>query len=278
MDNYYNETIRALEEELNGLTLGVRSTLSFYELCIDLVIKKLIKLKTFAQQNGFKNSSQEILFFKVQKPSIVSKLIYYNAIYKIEAKLPYGGKQVKENYYNEQMLDLKRFYDKNIELYKYYRTNSTHLDHKYFLRGEYDIKLSLDTYYFETDHSFATSHDYKFAKIIANDLIQIYLERQLHYIVSGNELINRDRNVTSLNWTASKTDLIELIYALHTKLALNNGNIEIKTISHSFEQFFNIELGEFYHTYLELKNRKKNPTKFLDALKESLISKMYEQE
>ena len=29
---------------------------------------------------------QEILFLRFQKPSIVSKLIYYNAIYKIEAK------------------------------------------------------------------------------------------------------------------------------------------------------------------------------------------------
>ena len=274
MDNYYNETIRSLEEELNRLTLEIQSTLSFYELCIDIVIKKLVKLKTFAQKNGFKNSSQEILFFKVQKPSIVSKLIYYNAIYKIEAKLPYGGKQVKENYYNEQMLDLKRFYDKNIELYKYYRTNSTHLDHKYFLRGEYDIKLSLDTYYFETDHSFATSHDYKFAKIIANDLIQLYLEKQLFNLNCDDESVIYQKHFDPVHWTANKTDLIELIYALHTHSSLNNGNMDIKTISSYFEYVFNIELGDFYHTYLELKNRKKNPTKFLDSLRDGLIRKM----
>jgi hypothetical protein len=41
-------------------------------------------------------------------------------------------------------------------------------------------KLSLDTYYFEADHNFTTSHDYKVAKIIANDLIQVYLEDQLN--------------------------------------------------------------------------------------------------
>lgn len=274
MDNYYNETIKILEEELSALTLEVQGTLEFYELCIELVVKKLNKLKEFVHENGFKNSSQEILFFKVQKPSIVAKLIYYNAIYKIEAKMPYGGKQVKETYYNEQISDLKRYYDKNVELYKYYRTNSTHLDDKYFLRGEYNIKLTLDTYYFETDHSFATSHDYKIAKIIANDLIHLYIEKQLYNLVSAGDLINQGQNVMSLNWTANKTDLIELIYALHTRLAINNGNIEIKTISNCFEQFFNIELGEFYHTYLELRNRKKNPTKFLDSLKEGLINKM----
>ncbi len=275
MDNYYNETIQILEEELSALTLETQGTMVFYERCIELVVKKLNKLKEFVHENGFKNSSQEILFFKVQKPSIVSKLIYYNAIYKIEAKMPYGGKQIKETYYNEQISDLKRYYDKNVELYKYYRTNSTHLDDKYFLRGEYNIKLSLDTYYFETDHSFATSHDYKIAKIIANDLIHLYIEKQLYNLASAGDFINQGQNMMSLNWTANKTDLIELIYALHTRLAINNGNIEIKTISTCFEQFFNIELGEFYHTYLELKNRKKNPTKFLDSLKEGLINKMH---
>lgn len=274
MDNYYNETIQILEEELSALTLEAQGTLVFYERCIEKVVKKLNKLKEFVQENGFKNSSQEILFFKVQKPSIVSKLIYYNAIYKIEAKMPYGGKQIKETYYNEQISDLKRYYDKNVELYKYYRTNSTHLDDKYFLRGEYNIKLSLDTYYFETDHSFSTSHDYKIAKIIANDLIHLYIEKQLYNLLNAGNLINQGQNMMSLNWTANKTDLIELIYALHTKLAINNGNIEIKTISNCFELFFNIELGEFYHTYLELRNRKKNPTKFLDSLKEGLINKM----
>lgn len=230
MDNYYKETIQILEEELSALTLEAQGTMVFYERCIELVVKKLNKLKEFVHKNGFKNSSQEILFFKVQKPSIVSKLIYYNAIYKIEAKMPYGGKQIKETYYNEQISDLKRYYDKNVELYKYYRTNSTHLDDKYFLRGEYNIKLSLDTYYFETDHSFATSHDYKLAKIIANDLIHIYIEKQLYNLASAGDFINQGQNMMSLNWTANKTDLIELIYALHTRLAINNGNIEIKTI------------------------------------------------
>ncbi len=123
--------------------------------------------------------------------------------------------QIKETYYNEQISDLKRYYDKNVELYKYYRTNSTHLDDKYFLRGEYNIKLSLDTYYFETDHSFATSHDYKIAKIIANDLIHLYIEKQLYNLASAGDFINQGQNMMSLNWTANKTDLIELIYALH---------------------------------------------------------------
>lgn len=40
------------------------------------------------------------------------------------------------------------------------------------------------------------------------------------------------------------------------------------------ENAFNIDLGDFYHTYLEIQDRKINRTKFLDVLREGLIWKM----
>ena len=131
------------------------------------------------------------------------------------------------------------------------------------------------TYYFESDHNFSTSHDYKVAKILANDLIQVYIEDQLACL----HKINKPSTIqTSLNWTASKTSLIELIYALHYQGVFDNGKADVKLIAKYFESVFNIELGDFYHTYLELRNRKMSRTKFLDTLRESLIKKMDEQE
>ncbi len=97
--------------------------------------------------------------------------------------------------------------------YSYYRTDSTHLDHTYFVRGKYDIKLGLDTFYFETDRSFSTSHDYKVAKIIANDLIEEYLSDQLIKTAIGDS----QTGPAILNWTGSKSALTELIYALHSQ-------------------------------------------------------------
>jgi hypothetical protein len=49
-------------------------------------------------------------------------------------------------------------------------------------------------------------------------------------------------------------------------------------IAKTFEDAFNIELGDFYHTFMELKARKINRTKFLDRLCEALIKKMDEQD
>src|SRR5690606_22695974 len=97
------------------------------------------------------------------------------------------------------------------------------------------------------DQRFSTSHDYKIAKIIVYDLVQIYLENQLY------KAVDRLRP-TLLNWTGSKTALTELIYALYSRGVFDNGNTDIKHIAKYFEAVFNIDLGYFYHCYFELKN------------------------
>ncbi|MFZ2431769.1 MAG: RteC domain-containing protein, partial [Lutibacter sp.] len=183
------------------------------------------------------------------------------------------AKPIKK-YLNDELKKLKRYFDNNLEFYKYYRTNNSFVDDKLFVRGKHDIKLSLDTVYFETDHRFSTSHDYKVAKIIANDLIQVYLEDQLHNIIYENKSLD----LPTLNWTGSKTALIELVYALHSQGTFDNGNADIKVIAKTFERTFDIDLGDFYHTFMELKSRKINQTKFLDSLRDALIKKMGEQD
>ncbi len=268
----FNRIHEQLEDNINELK--VDDSIEFIESIITLILDSLKELKQMVLAKGFKDIEEEIYFFKKQKPNILSKLIYYNTIYKIEAKKPYAGHKTTKKYLHNELTKLKKYFDNNLEFYKYHRTNSNYLDNKYFIRGKHDIKLSLDTYYFEADHNFSTSHDYKVAKIIANDLIQVYLEDQLSNIVSENKSVT----ISSLRWTGTKTSLIELVYALHSIGVFDNGNNDIKHITKQFESIFNIDLGDFYHTYLELRNRKTNRTKFLDSLKESLIKKMDEQE
>lgn len=273
MDKFYNKTLLRQETTIDELEIETDYSIQRIEAVIDIILKCLSEVKEYVLNRGFKNIDEEIHFFKHQKPAIVSKLIYYNAIYKIETKKPYGAKPIKK-YLNDELKKLKRYFDNNLEFYKYYRTNNSFIDDKLFVRGKYDIKLSLDTYYFEADRNFSTSHDYKVAKIIANDLIQVYLEDQLH----NTTYREKSTDLPNLNWTGSKTALIELIYALHSRAVLDNGNADIKVIAKTFERAFNVDLGDFYHTFMELKSRKINRTKFLDSLRDALIRKMDEQE
>jgi len=83
---------------------------------------------------------------------------------------------------------------------------------------------------------------------------------------------------SKLFWTGNKVDLIELIYALHATGVVNSGTADIKGIASIYEQMFNIELGDFYRTFLEIRSRKINNTKFIDSLKDALIKRMDESD
>src|SRR5690606_22251523 len=83
------------------------------EIKIKIIIQRLSNLKEYVLKNDFKNTDEENQFFKYQKPAIVSKLIYYNAVYKIETKKPYGEKQTK-NFLTKELNKLKKFFDNNI--------------------------------------------------------------------------------------------------------------------------------------------------------------------
>jgi hypothetical protein len=273
MDKFYNETLSKLETGINELEIEIDCPTQRTEAIIHLILECLSQVKGYVIKRGFKNTNEEIRFFKYQKPAIVAKLIYYNAIYKIETKKPYGAKPIRK-YLNKELKKLKRFFDNNLDFYKYYRSNNSFLDEKMFLRGNHDIKLWLDTYYFQSDQTFSTSHDYKVAKIMANDLIQVYIEDKLY----NTSQEDKSKATKKLKWTGSKVALIELIYSLHYQGVFDNGNNDIRVVAQYLESSFGIDLGNFYQTYLELRTRKMNRTKFLDALREELLRRMDEQD
>lgn len=279
MITFCNKKLTQLEEHLGFLELEYDDPLLLAQTAIELTLKTHNGLKKRIIGHKFKNAKEEIYFFKKVKPRFLAKLIYYNEIYKIETSKPYGGKKVIRKYLYKELDKLKRYFDDNLDFYKYYRTGSAYLDHKYFLRKKHDIRLSLSTHYFESDHRFSTSHDYKVAKILANDLIEVYLEDQLSQLDRiENDLNNHKLIKMDLQWTESKTALIELIYALHAQGVFNNRNADIKSIAALFEAVFKIDLGDYYRNFLAIRIRKKGRAKFLDDLKKSLIAYMDAQD
>ncbi|MBS4041306.1 MAG: RteC domain-containing protein [Flavobacteriales bacterium] len=245
------------------------------ENAINIIINAIEKLKIIFEKEKSKSLDQEIDFFKNIKPRFTSKLIYYNAIYKIESKIPHGGERVVKKYLNNELEKLKRYFDSNLDFYRYYRTGSNYLDNKYFTRGKFDVKLALDSFYFEADHTFSTSHDFKVAKIMAHDLIQVYLEDKLLVLDKKDPKEKVQANPkTKQTWTGSKVALIELLYALHTEGVFNNGTSDLKDIAEYFENVFNIDLGQYHRAFLEIRMRKSDQTKFLNVLKEKLTKRM----
>ncbi|WP_262732680.1 RteC domain-containing protein [Gaetbulibacter sp. NE] len=274
MNVRFREIIGNLNEQLNFINLEIDDPIEQCEKSIEIIVLTVENLKTQISKKKFKSQEEEIKFFKEIKPQFTSKLIYYNKIYKIETKKPRGGRRVVKKYYREELQKLKRFFDYELEFYKYYRTGSTYLDYKYFVRGNFDIKLSLDSLYFESDLSFATLHSYKVAKIMANDLLEVFIENKLQETSNNYRQKSQRKPNSALTWTGSKVALIELLYALHSQGVFNNGATDLKDIALYFESVFNINLGQYRRTFLEIRIRKTNRTKFINSLKESLVKRM----
>lgn len=280
MNQSYDQIYEELKDQLKIVELEEDDVLKKSEQSFRITLKVINQLRDELINNPLKNQEDEIYFFKGIKPKFVSRLIYHLSVLNIETNKPHGGMKVRRKYYQNELDKLKRYFDNNLEFYRYYRTNSNYLDHKYFVRGKQDIRLTLDSFFFETDPNFSTSHDFKVSNILANDLLNVYLE---------DRLLNLDMkdvntaNVTSqvnlklkLTWTESKVSLIELMYSLQARGVFNNGTADLKEVAAFFEDTFGVELGQYHRTFLEIRIRKTGRTKFLDSLQESIIRRMDE--
>lgn len=278
MENKAKEIVAALEKLLQKTPSIEDHPLLHAEEAIKATWSSLESLKEAFLLYPVTTKKEEINFFKNIKPQITSKLIYYNEIYNIEISKPTGSNKAIQKHYLKELSKLKYFFNENKDFYKYYRTGNTSLDKKYFLRRKHDIRLTLDSNYFQSDYNFATSHDYKVAKIIANEALQDFLETNLKRHQPNLETnTNKKTNTSTLKWTSTKVALVELMYALHTEGVLNQGNLSLNETAKSLETIFNIDLGQFNRIFTEIKNRKTiEQTHFLNTLKENLTKRIEE--
>lgn len=229
------------------------------------------RLHQKVKELGFRNTAEEISFFKYTKPQIFSKLIYYVKLFNIESKRPRSSSKFQIKYLNGHIKKLQDYFNDNHEFYHYYRRGSTTLDEHYFMRGKSNLRLPTDSFLFYIDEQFATCQDTTVATIMAYDMLIAYLKQEIEKLEHHNKNSALTKRPSSkLFWTGSKTELIELVYALHSNGTINRGTADIKELASRFEELFNIQLGNYYHTFIEIRARKCSRTKFMDKLTESL--------
>lgn len=272
MKTFAERFYSALENQLAEVTLNEDSLTEQYRSSILLCKKAMAKLKNYISSYSFENTEEEIHFFKNVKPQFYSKYIYFISIYNFLVQQPLGGDEILKDYINFQLTDVKRFFDHNQAFYQYYRSGSTQMDAVYFTRGRFDVLAELED--FEEDELYSTSHDYKLSKIMANERFQEFLNLHLSKIIHHDNMVFEEAIDLPFTWTASKTDLVELIYALVALGVFNSGNIEVKALMNFFQTVFHVDLGSYYHKYADISRRKKERTSFLDKLKLALLRKI----
>lgn len=228
-------------------------------------IREIIaELKQFCSSYKFTDESEEIKFFKEIKPVFLSQFFFYKKVFALRLFDSFKDLKTRQANYYKILQHLERIVQKNLEFYEYCMTSTTYLDKHYFTRNRQNHK-SIDR-----DEKFSTGYDTKLAKILANELLKKYI---LDLLKKSQADRSTDTS-TTLTWTGSKTDLIELIYALHSVDVFNNGTANIKVIASAFEDVFNISLGDYYRTFQDMRIRKRSQTPFLDILKEKFILRL----
>lgn len=264
-----------IDNKLKTIHLKTNNPIKATEYSIKLLVTALEKLKTSCLQHCFQNKTEEIEFFRDIKPVLAAELIYYNEIYTIQTNEPLGSKKSLRKYYTNELSKLENYFYENLAFYRYYYSNNRNLDNKYFIRGKHDLQFTLDSFYFQADKRFSTSHDYKVAQILANEKIKKYLQIEITKI--DTHLVPRtNTQFKPKKWTGSKVGLVELIYALQAEGVFNNGDAELKELINFFEQIFEVNLGQFNRVFLEIRTRKLERTLFLNKLKERLSVRMDE--
>lgn len=279
MPDFPTTLLTELSNKLSKIQLQEQNLIRSAEYSLNEINSSINLLKAYIAKHKFQTSEEEIIFFKGIKPQFLSKQIYNIAVYNIEIKMPQGGEKCKQKYIQTELDKIKIYFDNNIEFYQYYRAGCTHLDHMYFIRGQFNIQLRPEAFFFEADPKFSTGYDYKVSMIIANDLLQQYLQKKLEALQKAEiDHFSQDDTKMTLKWSESKAALVEVIYALYYQGAIENGKADLKEIAAYFEHMFKVDLGDYYRAFLDIKMRKSGRTKFLDNLKNSLVKYMDEED
>jgi hypothetical protein len=274
----FKKTIEDFNDKINSIIYSQENNLSKATEGIDLCKKTISKLKEIVEQNDFETVPAEIDFFKNTKPLPMSYLIYYTEVRSCELRKPKAGTSCQIDFFEKEMRKINKFFSRNRDFVNYMEQGNAYIDHQFFTRNpgnSFPFTPMTDYYQYP---EFSSSHDMLWAKIKAMYRFIHYIREAMQNLNAGNTTLFEEKKHKVLLWTAPKTALTELIYALHSNGALNHGAADINTIAASFEDFFNIKIDNIYKTYSEIKDRKSSKTKFLEELMLNLQHKIHKED
>lgn len=261
---YCEQVLENLKREIERSFADGQDAFSKYSRSLFCVKSHIAELREFTYKYLFSDTEEEIDFFKNVKPVLLAQYYYYEALASYAAGKPFGDADRMKNYSHSFLSEIRIHYSKYLDFYTYCVSGSSNLDNIYFTRNSTMIGEP------ELDVRFSTKYDLILARFICNQ----HLEET---IMSRIEVKPGTPELSTLKWTAKKTHLVELVYALHQAAAFNNGKAELKEIAKAFEVLFNTSLDNLYKKFQEISLRKINRTMFIDELKVKLEQKLDEK-
>lgn len=99
MQNYFSKLLNEIEDQIQFINVEFEINQKRAEESYIISAKAYEQLQIFVLKYKFKNQSEEVRYFKIQKPKLIAKLIYFGKAYHIETNKPQGTYKSKENIY-----------------------------------------------------------------------------------------------------------------------------------------------------------------------------------
>lgn len=269
MNNFINNLEKEIEKRLKKIESADLNIMKKSLEASQVLADAFQRLKEFISSYTFKDEAAEIEFFKETKPRLFYRLLYYRKVYNIEMNRPVGVDSQRA-YLIDEIKAINRYNTKRSDFVRYYRSGLTHLDTLYYLRGRIDTALYLESFHYERDPMFSTNCDFKVARLKANEMLMVYLNKELESLETRR--LEQSLPRVHITWAATKTELYEQIFAWDSRKVF--GDVPLTKLLDYVQTVFNIELDSNYsRTFSDMRIRN-NKTPFLDSLKEALVKRM----
>ncbi|WP_370089401.1 RteC domain-containing protein [Ekhidna sp.] len=268
MENPCYELLEEMEQGLLAIDCSDRNRLEKCAENIKLCQRLVVKLRELYLDADLHKEEAQIHFFRHIKPKVFSELIFQIEVNQFYKSKPRGSVKAKKHYIAGHSDKVSAYITKHCDFNNYIRQGLNHLDYLYFTHREYCPKAHGNLEY-PVDPEFSSPADPTYSCLLAADRFIQFLRNE-EYMLKNPSLDPSWEFMKSLEWQGSKTDLVELIYALHSSGSLKG---DLKDIISVMERSFNVDLGYFYRLYTDIK-LKKNPTSYIDSLKASLLAKI----
>lgn len=263
MIQFTKTLLSELDMELREISVKSETVLSEARQSYIATKRALRELTNFVSSYKFADLKEEQYFLKTIKPKFLNQLIYYEELLYLETKKPVGCRKRIRNFFRSAINRITLFFERNQDLYNYYRSGKDIFDESLLLKDITEISSHEDLF-INLDPGPYNSYSVQISKFQAFEQILRYTERQIAKL-EGSEGTESNIILPQLTWSDKKVFLIEVAYLIYTSGSTNFGNGTLKEIIAVLEIGFNVRLGNYTRTFMDMVIRKKSRTPYLDA-------------
>lgn len=236
------------------LQVGGSDYVSKYRECQRVLGQMIGEIMLDLHGKPFRNTAEEIRFYKEDAPRIWGQYMFYKTLVKIEAARVFESPKAFLAGLAVRLEETETFFEKHRGICAYYYEGRTDKDERLFTRSGSHNGNPLNEVRIDRDFTRGAS---LLSLMRANELLRQWLTGAL-------EDLREDRPPKKLKLYASQTDIIEVFKAMHQKGDF--GDIPFQHVMDWVSDALDVDTKNHKQTLQNMKERKTDTTPYLNKL------------